>query len=102
MLRAEKSACEKIEFEYNQVLAQKQKLLDSEINARMAVEARCSELEQEIGSIQHLIEAAVEERTIQRKDELLAEVEMLKRQLEADQHKEMRKQREIIAIDFEF
>jgi hypothetical protein len=79
MLRAEKSACEKIEYEYNQVLAQKQQLLDAEQIARLEAEQRYNELEIELAGIQGMIEAAVQERTSQRQEEMTVELEMQKR-----------------------
>jgi hypothetical protein len=79
MLRAEKSACEKIEYEYNQVLAQKQQLLDAEQIARLEAEQRYNELERELAGIQGMIEAAVQERTSQRQEEMTVELEMQKR-----------------------
>jgi len=45
MLRAEKTACEKIEQEYNEILMQKQAAFEFERDARVQAELRANNLE---------------------------------------------------------
>ena len=70
MLRAEKSACEKIESEYSEVLLQKQRQLFEECQARERAEAEMAQLKEQLALVRGDVEQEMEERLEERRHEL--------------------------------